>query len=215
MGMELVDLLYPKRCVGCDKGGKYFCFDCRQKLRLSREYLGAGAMDGVVSVFAYRGVMKKAIEKFKFRFVSDLVGELMELIVESGGVEEEGRYFKKKGFVVMPVPLHRKRERWRGFNQAAELGKVLAQELGLEFDDKNLKRIKETKAQSKLNKEERLINIQGAFVVNGQLKMDHGKLPGKVLLVDDVWTTGATMKECARVLRGAGVEMVWGFTVAR
>ncbi len=109
----------------------------------------------------------------------------------------------------MPVPLQRWRENWRGFNQA----ELIANRLGKERVVKGLIRTKATSQQARLtNRVERAENLRGAFEVNGAGRALAGK---RVILVDDVFTSGVTMRECAKVLKKAGIKQVWGLVLAR
>ena len=107
------------------------------------------------------------------------------------------------------VPMFRKKEKRRGFNQAEIIAKKVGEMTGSNVLSL-LEKIKDTPSQTKLDKEERLKNIMGSF------KRKEGIIcNSNVLLVDDVWTSGATMKECARVLKKSGVKRIFGFTLAR
>lgn len=117
----------------------------------------------------------------------------------------------KKKPVLVPVPLHRLRERRRGFNQAEILGKILAEAWSLPFLPDLLIRQKKTEPQYKLEGKERKDNVRGAFNLGYKLSAKSYKL----LLFDDVWTTGATMRTCGNLLKRAGARFVWGLTLAR
>lgn len=109
---------------------------------------------------------------------------------------------------VQPLPLFWYRENWRGFNQAETIAKIVAQALKLKQAD-CLQRVKLTQPQSRLPREKRLANVKDIFTVKP------GRLPKAILLVDDVWTTGATMREAVRVLQDRGVKEIWGLSLAR
>ncbi len=112
--------------------------------------------------------------------------------------------------VIVPVPLHRMRLRERGFNQAVLMGAVLAREWRLPLLRDTLRRVRPTVAQVTLSAQERRVNVRGAFAV-----ADPARVTGRrILLVDDVSTTGSTVTECARVLKGAGATAVFVATVA-
>ena len=117
--------------------------------------------------------------------------------------------FSKDYDYLMPVPLHNVRERERGYNQSKILAEEISELTFLPLLDKVLIRKKNTRDQTNLNAEERERNVRGAFVVRDNIELK-GK---KVILVDDVMTTGATLKECSRVLKEAGVREVAGVTV--
>jgi predicted amidophosphoribosyltransferase len=207
-------------------------------------------LDGLVGVFSYRNSIKQAVKGLKYRFVQEMGREFVETAYERIDPAIL-KFIKREGFLVVPVPLHRVRERWRGFNQSVILGKLLAERLDLEFFEV-LERVKDTRALAELRvrltgsereelkkryvsitqrklAERRLFSdkksrarareMRGAFQVKSP-KFPPGRARGKVkskklLLVDDVWTSGATMTECAKVLKRSGASSVWGFTFAR
>jgi ComF family protein len=111
----------------------------------------------------------------------------------------------------MPVPLGKRRLKWRGFKQAEELAKELSSFLKIPLVSDCLIKIKETLPQVELSEKEREENIKGVF----KIKNDEKILGKKILLVDDVYTTGSTMKECARILKRAGAKEIIGIVIAR
>lgn len=111
---------------------------------------------------------------------------------------------------MIPVPLHRARHRERGFNQSEILSEGIARVAGLALAKDILKRKKHTKDQTYLNAQQRTENVRGAFVVTRPERVD-GR---KIVLVDDVMTTGATLNECARMLQEAGATMIFAATLA-
>lgn len=161
-------------------------------------------MDGLSAVWLYKDEnVKKIIEEIKFGFNKEVISEMLEdLPLEWGMVFD----------LIVPVPLFRYRENWRGFNQAEEIGMVVAKKMNMS-QRKVLLRIKNTRQQARIDdKKERRKNVEGAFVVReGEREFLKGK---RVLLVDDVFTSGASMKECAKELKKQGVEMVWGLVLA-
>jgi ComF family protein len=207
--MSFWDLVYPKKCLGCGQAGRYFCADCLSQIALSDE-----CFNNHLSLFCYRGVMREAVKKLKFRFLKDMEDELKALI--SSGVDKKltqpnTRLFKE--FLrlkprVQPLPLFWYRQNWRGFNQAEMVGKIVAAKLKLKTSN-CLDRIKFTQPQSRLKRGERLTNVSGIFAVKP------GKLPRAILLVDDVWTTGATLREAMKALKNKGVKQIWGLSLAR
>ncbi|MFH0863755.1 MAG: ComF family protein [Candidatus Gottesmanbacteria bacterium] len=115
--------------------------------------------------------------------------------------------------ILVPVPLHWRRENWRGFNQSEVLGKILAQKLDVKFIPDLLIRKKFTQPQVELKGDERQKNIQNAFTLNHNSSfIIHNS---NIIVFDDVWTTGSTLRSCGRVLKEAGVKKVWGMTLAR
>jgi len=142
--------------------------------------------------------------KLKYKFVKDLAESLVEY------VNPKLPSFLEK-FYLTPIPLHGGRQRWRDFNQSELLASFLAEKLKLKLKTGILKREKATRAQVNLSREKRKENVKEAFEC-----IDKDSVRGEgFLLFDDVWTSGATLKNCATVLKRAGAEKVWGLTLAR
>lgn len=224
--MSLFDLLFPKICLGCNKKGRYICTDCITQIGKPRlicpicmkssidgfthsKCLTRYSLDGLFFVFKYDGVIKKALKSIKFKFASDIVSELTNYSVKA--LQASTLDFSND-FIVIPVPLHSVRENWRGFNQSELLGKGISHKIGLRYTNKILLRVKNTLPQSTLKKESRLKNIISAFEI---APLYRKKLQGrKIVVFDDVHTTGSTIKEIGKVLKRAGASKVWGLTVA-
>lgn len=160
------------------------------------------------SVARYEGVVKEIILNFKYRGFEILARDLGDFIIRSLGREED----LWSGLeAIVPVPLHPAKERSRGFNQARLLARRLAQRTGLPLMNRRLVKVRPTPAQTSLEARDRGINLKGSFRVRKA-----AGLSGKtVLLVDDVCTTGSTLRECSRALGRAGVKEVRAVTVAQ
>lgn len=228
----LLDILFPKKCAGCGREGKYFCDVCISDIlqtdlicpqcgnlsigglthpNCEREF----ALDGLWSLGVYQGSLKKAIRYLKYEpvlvrdFALVLAGLIMDYwIIYQPYIYEEIK--KSKRWTVVPVPLHWYKENKRGFNQSSLIGQLLSRKLGLGYSE-GLKRTSYTKPQVKLKRGERKENIKNAFSFNSQFSI----VNSQILLVDDVWTTGSTLKECCYVLKKAGAKKVWAITLAR
>ncbi|PIU33099.1 hypothetical protein COY29_03045 [Candidatus Woesebacteria bacterium CG_4_10_14_0_2_um_filter_39_14] len=210
--MFLLDLFLPKRCLGCGQEGYYFCPQCQKEIKpLNFQTFP------VISFFPYRGLVKKAIINLKYRFVTDLVEELTDLIIKTISQEKEFCWLKKlskrKEITLIPLPLHYRRFNWRGFNQSELLGKRLADYFGWQLRTDVLIRQKSTKPQVGLKNDKRQENVQGAFKINHNSQ--YLIRDSQVFLFDDVWTTGSTLKEAAKVLKKAGFKKVYGLTICR
>lgn len=156
------------------------------------------------SAALYQGPLREAIHAFKFHGKRALARPLADLMVE------ECRDVLVGGAAVLvPVPLTRERRASRGFNQATLLAERVAREMGLAVKPGWLRRVRSTVAQSDLSAAERQTNVRGAFAASSAVAGRH------VVIVDDVFTTGATVRECARALRAAGAARVGALTVAR
>ncbi|KKS41211.1 MAG: hypothetical protein UV61_C0010G0002 [Candidatus Gottesmanbacteria bacterium GW2011_GWB1_43_11] len=232
--MNFLDLIFPRRCLGCNRLGSYICNACRTTLDLRGQRcpecdrpaidgmthpicLRPLGLDGLVTVFENRGIIKKAIKSLKYRFVYDAAEELVNLVPDSA---LQNLPIKSNSWALYPIPLHKDRLRWRGFNQAEKLGQFVAQRLKMKMIDGLLVRtVKRTPQADISRREDRIQNAQGLFQLN---KLSTSNLPAgrqgsqlSILLFDDVWTTGATMKEAVKVLKRSGLGKVWGMTLAR
>jgi len=224
----LLNFLFPRRCVSCGKLGYYICSRCQLKIHPIKTLVcpvcerasidGAThpgcktkySLDGLVSIWVYDGAVKKAIKELKYRFVTDLADELISLI----DTTLIYRYMRTGDFIITPVPLHWRRQHWRGFNQAEILGRMIAEKFGIKLVPDLLVRKKSTRPQVELRGKERRENIANVFAINPRFSKIHN-LTSNILLFDDVWTTGATLRTCGNILKRAGAKMVWGLTLAR
>ncbi len=156
------------------------------------------SIDGLTSFFHYDGPVRSAIKAIKYRLVSDLAEEFISLIPRTDF----------KNHIVVPIPLHPNRFRDRGFNQAEVLGTILAKWLNLTLRTDILRRVKETAPQAFIKKRaNRLENMKNIFNCK--------KLSGNILLFDDVFTTGATRRSAAAVVKRSGARCVWAVFMAR
>ena len=197
---KILAVLFPQKCLGCKKENEILCSDCLLKInRPDTPYL-----NGVHIAANYQDlVLKKALWLLKYRGAKQLAKPLAELIKE--------RVWKKmetKDWLVIPIPLSKNKMRRRGYSQAELIAKELSDNI---CADVLLKKF-HTKSQVEVkDKEERLANIIGSFEAKNSETIT-GK---KIILIDDVLTTGATMREAKKVLKQAGAKKVVGIVVAR
>ena len=224
--MNLLDLLFPKRCVSCGQVGSYLCSECLKKVKfcqfqicpVCRKPSITGAvhskcrtrysLDGLTSISQFEGPVRSAIKKIKYKWVADLADELVGIVLENLWKE---KWLPDDKFTIVSVPLSPRREKWRGFNQSSLLGKILAQKLELEFNEQILVKIKDTKPQVELKARQRKENLNGAFRVFDKMQV----LGESFLLIDDMTTTGSTLRNCASTLKRAGARKIWALTLAR
>jgi ComF family protein len=174
------------------------CGPCRRR---------APGFDYARSAAVYEDVMREALHAFKFRGRRALAAPLGDLLGETPG----GGLPAGVPALLLPVPLHPRRERERGFNQAALLAGRLGRTWRVPVRDDVLVRAVPTPSQTELDASARLANVRGAF----RVRRPEAIAGRHVLLVDDILTTGATLSECARCLRAGGAATVGALTVAR
>lgn len=223
--MDIFDFLYPKHCINCKKSGKYLCKKCLRKMPFSRSicykcrnFSTSGAthsfclrknnLNGIYSIWSYQGVVGQAIKKIKYHFSSDLAEELIDEFVK----QYNHKPLSLTSPVLVSIPLHPSRKRWRGFNQSELLGKLVAEKLNWDFEPNLLLRTKNTKPQVDLNGKARHQNVKNIFSLNPKDKFNLKSR--EVVVFDDVATTGSTLHEAGKVLKKNGAKTVWGMTVA-
>jgi ComF family protein len=206
---SFLDFFFPKRCVGCRVLGKFLCETCIETIPLAPLSLiheADWALDGLFMVAPYQkgSLLQTAIKTMKYRHAPELGDRL--------GFWMANRLSSviASDLVLVPVPLHPDRERKRGYNQARLLANGVA--LNRQIPVKELlRRTRYTCPQAEMSRKGRLRNLQQAFSLSANSAM----LNKKVILIDDVCSTGATLNECARALKTGGVQEVWGCVLAR
>lgn len=221
----VLDLVYPKECVGCGVEGFWLCPKCQKEIikvsssfcpkckrltpngQFCRNCRKNYHLTGVIIAGHFKfGPLREAIHTYKYNGVLGLEKIFRKLLI----YRLKGRLPRGEK-IIIPIPLHHKKEIRRGFNQAERLAQIIAQELDIPLETKLIIRTKETKPQINLKKKERLQNIQGAFSIINAKKVKNKT----VLLVDDVTTTGLTLNEAAKLLRNHGAREVWGVVIAQ
>jgi ComF family protein len=198
-------LLAPPICPGCDLpllvGEIDFCGGCDLLFERTPKFLQPPSMSA--AVFEYGGPLADAICRLKYAGRTDAAGPLGELLARAA-IPYSGRIDR-----VVPVPLHPIRLRERGFNQTALLARPVARSLGVRLDPGIIERVRETSDQAGLSRSDRIVNVKGAFRARAVGR------PGRILLIDDVRTTGATLAAAAEALLQAGVPSVATLALAR
>ena len=237
-----MDTLFPIRCLSCQKEGSFICGDCLQKIRLLSFQIcprcekliteqgrlcsfcqkQSPLLDNLVVATRYKeGNISKLVHLYKYNFVEDLrvpLGVLLAKAILKNDLPLPD--------IIVPVPLHKRRLRWRGFNQSELLAYYVSDNLAPGFTipvlNDLIARQKYTPPQMKIGKySERRKNMQDAFQIHpvksatggaGQFNRVKGK---RILIIDDICTTGATLFECAKVLKANGAKKVMAAVIAR
>lgn len=197
-----LDLLFPPHCAGCDRVGSLLCPRCLARI-VRPPARRLEWFDDVAVCAEYQEPISTAIHAFKYdgqvRLAEPLGALLLSRISEIGWPVD----------AVCAVPLHPSRQRERGYNQAELLAAVVARTTGWRLESSGLRRVRETASQVHLDARQRRDNVDGAFAAEPDLVSGQ-----RVLLVDDVLTTGATLSACACALCQAGAARVYGATIA-
>jgi ComF family protein len=232
---NLINKIFPSKCMFCDTVGEILCEHCLSNCPLSQKQhcivCDRPAKSGVthkkcfdkqkptqfIHIYEYAGNVRKCINKSKYsskRFMA------LKTLSYEGSVllSETGASFE--GFAIVPIPLSNERAAQRGFNQAEVIAQKLSYVLKLKIENSILTRTKKTIAQHKYGRRVRFANVKGAFEAGAMGAQNRG-VQGrgvrgkKVLLVDDISTTGATFLEAAKTLREAGVKEVRCFALSK
>jgi len=216
-----LDLLFPPRCVVCRDVGESLCASCQSRIekinppfckRCGRPLETDPCshcqriplqIDGVRALAFFQGVMRDAIHRFKYNHRSELApifGGMLNTYLDVHPLPAN---------VIVPVPLHPEQERARGYNQSLLIANELGAHRHLPVLGQSLERVRPTRPQYKLDASERRDNVRGAFAADLRVA------GMRVLVLDDVCTTGATMDECSIALRKSGARSVWGLALAR
>ena len=205
-----LDLFYPDLCIACHENEKEvhdaFCFDCYSKLpftnfddfkdnEFTAHFKGKLEIEtgNALFFFVKQGIVQELIQELKYKNMSHYGIKLGEIMGETSF----GNNLKENIDLIVPVPLHKKKESKRGYNQSEMFAKGLSKSTGRPISVKNLIRTKNTSTQTKMNREQRINNLKNAFKIYTPEEF-RGK---HILLVDDVLTTGSTLLECASVIK--------------
>lgn len=227
----ILNILFPIRCISCSKHGEWFCEKCFLQIKLPNEHVCGicekmitpdgrtcqackkkSSLDGLLTCASYKqDSISRAVHFFKYRFINDLhvpLGNLMVNVMQKTDIPLPN--------LILPIPLHKRRLRWRGFNQSFLLAKKISEKLlpgtTLQIDENILIRKKYTTPQMSIKDyKHRQQNLSGAFLVLNE-KQIRNKI---ILLVDDIATTGSTILECSKVLKNAGAKEVFAIVIAR
>ena len=219
---KILNLIYPPMCGICGKfNDNFLCPKCQkileneavfgidkyEKIKIEKNLQERKYFNEHLYIFEYEGIIRRIILKYKFQDKAYLYKTFVNFLLKNKNFFE----FIKKYDTIIPVPISRKRRAMRGYNQSELIVKEIANFTNLKEESDCLFKIKNVIEQSKLNKEERQKNIQGAYELRNKEKL----YKNKILLVDDIYTTGSTVNECSKVLRGAKPKQIGIFTIAK
>lgn len=218
---SLLNFFLPCFCKHCniklEDSSKLLCDDCKPLLNyvtknnlndLYKKNFSDSYVDEILCTFGYidENPIQALIHSLKYQANFKSADYIVKLIVEYHNNFGENLDID----LIIPIPLHKKKELLRGYNQSLILAKSLNKELKLKVDNSVLIRKKFTESQTKFNKKERLANVESAFYIK-----DEDKIKGKnILLLDDVITTGATINECAKILKQKKANKIIAFSIA-
>ncbi len=213
MWKTILDLLFPIYCLGCGQEGEFVCPNCFEKIPLKKGPLlklkGNSALAGLLITTDYNyPLVRQTIHRYKYDLVKDLAKPLGQLMVNRLRTVMNS----PNNIILIPIPLHKKRLRWRGFNQAELLALEISQQLDIPLANNIISRLKHSLPQAKIKSSwQRKQNIKKAFQLSCQPILKN-KI---IILIDDVSTSGATLEECAKALNSLKPKQIWGLVTAQ
>lgn len=213
---NILEYIYPPVCGVCGKICKsYICNKCSIKIK-KYEIKNRNTVeikekekyfDELFCIFKYEDIIRDVLIKYKFQNRPYLYKTFSKIILKN----EKTCGFLKKYDIIIPVPISRKRKHERGYNQTYLMSKEIAKILNIKLGNNVLMKVIDTKAQSGLSKKDRITNVKNVFkIIDCETIKDK-----KILIFDDIYTTGSTVNECARILKEAGTEKIGVLTIAK
>ena len=210
-----IDLLFPITCVGCGKEGSFICEKCKNEI-FDIKQEKTRYIDKLISISSYNNpIIKKAIHIFKYKLAKEISIPLGEIMAEKLKCIIPKELINR--LILVPVPLNKRRLKYRGFNQSEILAKEISKHTKIPVISNILIRKINTIPQAELkNPKERKSNIKGAFEINKNFSYPNFSFQKKIIiLIDDVATTCATLNECAKTLKKLNPHQIWAMVIAR
>jgi competence protein ComFC len=203
----LIEIIFPNFCVGCNKKDTLLCSNCYEKIEFSsfpfNKLEKLKYIDEIIVICRYQGIIKKLIHEFKYKSVINIGKIIAKLIYRSTNIP--------KCDLLIPIPIHKKKLDKRGFNQSEKIVRELSILTKIPIRNLLLKATNTKSQMSIRDIKERKNNLKNSF----EIKKNIPSLPQKVILIDDIVTTGSTLDECAKILKKAGVKKVVGLVLAK
>ena len=209
---SFLNLLYPNVCCFCDKiCDDYICPKCKIKLNKIAKFKTNKYNNKYfrkhIYLFKYEGIIKDTLIKYKFREKNYKYKGFVNFLLKNKKICE----ILKSYDIIIPVPIHHKRMKKRGYNQSELIARNIARSTGLELVADALTKVKNNIAQSTLNREDRQNNVRDVYGIKNIEKIKNKR----VVLIDDIYTTGSTVNECSRILKNAGANKVAVLVIAK
>lgn len=221
----ILDFIFPIQCISCKIPGNHLCDKCFSKIplrdkkqcpicnkeqadnELCQSCQQQTCLDKIIICSDYENeTLQKTIHAFKYSNVKDLDQILGKILINK---YQQGNKLPEP--IIIPTPLHRKRQLERGFNQCKLLAQVFANSFNLTVDNRIIFRQRNNAHQADLNKKQREKNIKGCFKIKNKAVIENKN----IILIDDVITTGATLNEQAKLLKQAGAKQIWAIVLAK
>lgn len=205
----ILDIIFPIECVGCGKSGSFVCDNCFNKIEINKVEPFKNDLISQVHIASsyHQNTLRQLIHFFKYQYIENIGRTLSKIMIS---------YYEKvpnklENPIIIPVPLHKIRLRERCFNQAQILGKYFSEHFEYQMNLDLITRKINTKHQADLKKAQRLENIKNAFFISDENFVKNKNF----LIIDDVYTTGSTVLEMAKLLKSNGANNIWCLVIAK
>ena len=213
--INILDIIFPQVCGICGKiNSEGLCGKCNKKLEniaeyqiVNEEFPKTKYFENLLYIFKYEGLIRKILIDYKFNEKSYICVSFVKFIINNKKMFEKLKSYD----TIIPVPISKKRMKERGYNQSSLIAKELSKKIKIDLEINCLIKVKNIKEQSKLNKEQREKNIQNVYELKNKQKI----INKKILLIDDIYTTGSTVNECSKILEQGKPAKIDVLVVAR
>lgn len=208
---NVLSFLFPNKCILCKKYGEVICDNCIKRIEKYEHTeiinFKNKNLNSLIYFFKYEKLIRRLILQYKF-FNKSVISEVFAKII----LKNEKICGKLKFYdIIISVPMHKTKKQARGYNQTELISRIIGENLQIKYNSNTLIKIVNNKRQSSLNLENRINNVKNVF----KLTEKHSVKNKNVILVDDIYTTGATLEECAKILKQAGAKNVLGLVIAK
>jgi len=204
----VLNFFFPPRCISCNKNDSILCNKCKNKI-IFTPYKDTSIINLDTYIACNKSqLLKLIIHRFKYSYKEELNSILGDLLIKTLQT-----FNISKNYILVPIPLHISRKFWRGFNQAELLAKTVSKTTHIPVYNL-LKRIRKTHTQAKLNKISRIKNMHNVFTIKNNI-FNNNITNKKIILVDDITTTGATFNSASQILRDAGFKEIYGLAICK
>ncbi len=213
--INILDIIFPQVCGICGKiNSEGLCRKCNKKLEniaeyqiVNEEFQKNKYFENLLYIFKYEGLIRKILIDYKFNEKSYIYVSFVKFIINNKKMVEKLKSYD----TIIPVPISKKRMKERGYNQSTLIAKELSKKIKIDLEINCIIKVKNVKEQSKLNKEQREKNIQNVYELKNKQKI----INKKILLIDDIYTTGSTVNECSKILGQGKPAQIDVLVVAR
>jgi ComF family protein len=209
---EFLDIIFPKSCLECGKQGEgYICSTCfsllESKVKSQKNKASSECYDVLIYIDNYKSKIRSKILSMKFNSKAYIAEYFVDILIRN---EKITKYLKRFDMII-PVPMQKNKKMERGYNQTELLGIELEKNLNVPCKVDLLIKIKNNRTQSLLKSKERLENVKNVFkIINTE------EIKGKnIIIIDDIFTTGATIKECSKLLKLSGAKKICALVIAK